>query len=83
MSRIPSIADVYMTLLVETGGVAKQIETALRNVDARKIGREIGRELQQGVKDVKVDVQADTTKARQELTRLEREKPTVTVQAKV
>jgi hypothetical protein len=60
---VPSIADVYVTVLVETRKVASGIERALRDVDddvrqaAKRWSREIERELG---KEVDVTIGADT-----------------------
>src|SRR6476619_4824080 len=74
-----SIADVYVTLLPETGRLADGIKRALLGLDGdmRKAGQRWGRQIQQGIKDVTGDVKADTKPAKKELEKLEKEKHTV------
>src|SRR6476619_6181059 len=80
-----SIADVYVTLLPETGKLADGIKRALLGLDGdmRKAGQRWGKEIQQGIKDVTVDVKADTKPAKKELEKLEKEKHTATVEVEV
>ena len=80
-----NIADVYVSVLPETSKIASGIERALRDVDVKAIARhwreEIERELKRA--DTKVKVDADTAPAKRELTKLERERRTATIHAKV
>jgi len=64
-----SIADVFVTVLPETSKIADGIKRALAGLDddMRKAGQRWGKEIQRGLKDVEVDVSADTAKARKEI----------------
>jgi phage-related protein len=72
---MPSIADVYVTILPETSRVADGIRRALRSVDADmyRSGRRWGDEIKRGMGDVGLDVDADTSKARRQVKDLDRE----------
>lgn len=72
---MPSIADVYVTILPETSRVADGIRRALRSVDDDfyRAGKRAGREFNRGMGDVGVEVDADTTKARSEIKALDRD----------
>lgn len=68
-----SIADVYVTVLPETGRIADGIKKALRDADddvrqaAKRWRRDIDRELGKP----EVDVDADTSKAKREVEKLD------------
>ena len=68
-----SIADVYVTVLPETGRIADGIKKALRDADddvrqaAKRWRRDIDRELCKP----EVDVDADTSKAKREVEKLD------------
>lgn len=64
-----SISDVYVTVLPETSKVADGIKRAFREVDpeARRAGDRWGKEIEQGIGKPKVELQADTAKARAEI----------------
>jgi hypothetical protein len=66
---MPSIADLYVTVMPETSKIADGIVRAFREVDpkATEAGRRWGREIQRGMDDVKVELKADTTKAKAEI----------------
>lgn len=66
---MPSIADLYVTIMPETSKIADVIVRAFREVDpkAREAGRRWGREIEQGIDDVRVDLKADTAKAKAEI----------------
>ena len=68
-----SIADVYVTVIPETGRIADGIKKALRDADddvrqaAKRWRRDIDRELGKP----EVDVDADTSKAKREVEKLD------------
>lgn len=66
---MPAIAEIYATVLPETSKIADGIVRAFREVDpkAREAGRRWGREIQQGMDDVKVELKADTAKAKAQI----------------
>ena len=67
---MPSIADVYVTVLVETGQVADAMVRAFREVDpkAREAGKRWAKEIQTGMTGgVDVELKADTTKAKEDI----------------
>jgi hypothetical protein len=67
---VPSIADVYITVLPSTAGLADGIVRALREVDpkAREAGQRWAREIQTGMGGgVDVDLKADTAKAKEQI----------------
>jgi hypothetical protein len=70
---VASIADVYVTVLPETGRIADGIKKALRDADddvrqaAKRWRRDIDRELGKP----EVDVDADTSKAKREVEKLD------------
>jgi hypothetical protein len=76
-----SIADVYVTVLPETSKVADGIQKAFREVDkdAREAGGRWKKEIEGQLKDVKVNVDADTTKAKAEIDAMSRKDVTVNV----
>jgi hypothetical protein len=70
---VASIADVYVTVIPETGRIADGIKKALRDADddvrqaAKRWRRDIDRELGKP----EVDVDADTSKAKREVEKLD------------
>jgi hypothetical protein len=70
---VAAIADVYVTVLPETGRIADGIKKALRDADddvrqaAKRWRRDIDRELGKP----EVDVDADTSKAKREVEKLD------------
>lgn len=66
---MPSIADIYVTCMPETSAIASGIVRAFREVDpkAAEAGRRWGQEIQRGIGDARVELKADTTKAKAEL----------------
>lgn len=66
---MPSIADIFVTVMPETAQIASGISRAFREVDpaAAEAGRRWGREIQRGLGDAKVELKADTTKAKAEI----------------
>lgn len=66
---MPSIATLYVDVMPSTAKVADGIVRAFREVDpkAREAGRRWGREIQQGMDDVKVELKADTAKAKAQI----------------
>jgi phage-related protein len=66
---LPSIADIYVTLLPETSQIADGITRSLREVDPKvaEASRRWGREIQEGIAGVQVDVKAETAKAKAEI----------------
>jgi len=75
---------VYVEVLPVTGKIASGIEKALRDVDVRKIARHWGQQIEKELsRDVDVKVGADTTKAKKELDKLDREKHSATVDVDV
>jgi hypothetical protein len=75
---LASIADVFRdrTSPPETSRIAAGIERALRDVDVRATAKRWGREIEQGLGEPTVDVKADTTPAKRDIERLEKEKHT-------
>lgn len=81
-----SIATLYAEVLPETSKIAAGITSAFRKVDpeAREAGRRWGREIQQGLGEAKVELKADTAKAKAEIQDAARDqKATVEVNADV
>lgn len=72
---MPSIADVYVTILPETSRVADGIRRALRQVDSDmfRAGKRWGDEIKRGMGDADIDVDADTSKARRRVKDLDRD----------
>lgn len=66
---MPSITETYVTVLPETSRLADGIVRALREVDpkAAEAGKRWGREIERGIGKPKVELQADTTKAKAEM----------------
>jgi hypothetical protein len=66
---VPSIADVYTTVFPETSKIAPMVTAAFREVDssAREAGRRWGREIQEGLGEAKINLNADTSKAKSEI----------------
>lgn len=66
---MPSIAELYATVLPETSQIASGIVRAFREVDpkAAEAGRRWGQEIQRGIGDARVELKADTSKARAEI----------------
>uniref|UniRef100_UPI003F718DA2 phage tail protein n=1 Tax=Mycobacterium intracellulare TaxID=1767 RepID=UPI003F718DA2 len=66
---MPSIADIYVTLLPETSRISDGIVRAFREVDpkAAEAGRRWGQEIQRGLGEARVELKADTAKAKAEL----------------
>lgn len=66
---MPSIADVYTTVLPETSAIAPGIVKALRAVDndAYQAGKRWGREIQRGMDDVTVNLKVDAAKAKAQI----------------
>lgn len=64
-----SIATLYAEVLPETSKIAAGLTAAFRKVDpeAREAGRRWGREIQQGLGEAKVELKADTAKAKAEI----------------
>ena len=54
-------------MLPSTAKIASGIEKALREVDVRKTAQRWGREIEQGIGKPKVEVTADTTKAKKKI----------------
>ena len=71
---MPSIADVFVTVLSETSKISDGIVRALREVDpkAREAGRRWAREIETGMGSPKVQLDADTTKAKKEIEKVEK-----------
>ena len=80
---MPSIASVFVEVLPETAKVARGIERALKDVDVRAIAKRWGREIEQGLGKPEVEVTADTTTAKRELDKLEKEKHTAHIKVEV
>lgn len=79
-----SIADVWVTVAPETSKVASGIKRVFRELDddAAEAGRRWGNEIQRGIGKVKVDVDADTSKATAQIDAMSRDrKATVEVDA--
>jgi hypothetical protein len=73
---MPSIADVYVTILPETSRVADGIRRALRSLDDDfyKAGRRWGREIDRGLGDKKkLIVDGDTDPAQRKIRQLDRD----------
>jgi hypothetical protein len=66
---MPSIADVYVTILPETSQVGDGIKRALRKLDGDfyASGQRWGREIKRGLKDVDINIDADTTAAKRKI----------------
>jgi hypothetical protein len=66
---LPSIADVFVTVLPETRKLAPQIVAAFKEVDpkAREAGQRWGRLIQEGLANPNVTLEADTVPAEAEL----------------
>ncbi|MDP7729491.1 transglycosylase family protein [Mycobacterium sp. TY813] len=66
---MPAIAELYATVMPETSKIADGIVRAFREVDpkAREAARRWGREIESGLDNVKVELKADTTKAKAEI----------------
>lgn len=73
-----SIADIYVTLLPETSRIADGVVRAFREVDpkAAEAGRRWGQEIQRGIGDARVELKADTTKAKAEIDEASRKRDT-------
>jgi hypothetical protein len=78
---VASIADVYVTVLPETSKVADGIRRAFKETDkdAREAGGRWKKEIEGQLNDVKVKVDADTTKARAEIDAMSRKDISVNV----
>lgn len=72
---MPSIADVYVTILPETSRVADGIRRALRTLDDDfyRSGKRWGGEIKRGLGDVGIEVDADTARARRKVQELDRD----------
>lgn len=66
---MPSIAELYATVLPETSQIASGIVRAFREVDpkAAEAGRRWGQEIQRGIGETRVELKADTAKARADI----------------
>jgi hypothetical protein len=64
---MPSIAETYVSVFPETSKIAAGIKAAFAEVDGKETGRRLGREIQQGIGETKVDLKADTAKAKAEI----------------
>lgn len=66
---MPSIATLYAEVLPSTAKIAEGIVRAFREVDpkAAEAGRRWGQEIQRGLGDARVELKADTAKARAEI----------------
>lgn len=64
---MPSIAETYVTIFPDTSRIAAGVKEAFAKIDGKETGRRLGREIQEGIGNVKVDVDADTTKAKAEI----------------
>lgn len=75
---MPSIAELYCTVMPETSQIADGIVRAFREVDpkAAEAGRRWGREIQRGLGDTTVELKADTTKAKAEIDEASRKRDT-------
>lgn len=66
---MPSIVDLYATVLPETSKIADGVVRAFREVDpaAAEAGRRWGREIQRGLGEANIELKADTAKAKAEI----------------
>ncbi|WP_368834364.1 transglycosylase family protein [Mycobacterium intracellulare] len=66
---MPSLAEIYVEVLPSTAKIADGIVRGLREADPKvaEAARRWGREIQSGIGGVKVDVEADTAKAKAEI----------------
>lgn len=66
---MPSIVDLYATILPETSKIADGVVRAFREVDpaAAEAGRRWGREIQRGLGEANIELKADTAKAKAEI----------------
>lgn len=71
---MPSIADVFVTVLPETSQIASRVKNAFRAVDddALEAGKRWGRKIEAGLGTIKVNIDADVTPARTAFEHLER-----------
>ncbi len=71
-----SIADIYVTVMPETSRIADGIARAFREVDpkAAEAGRRWGQEIQRGIGEARVELKADTSKARAEIDEASKDK---------
>ena len=69
-----SIADVYVEILPVTGKISDGIKRALLGVDddVRKAAKRWKSEIDRELGDAEVEVDADTTKARKEIEKVEK-----------
>lgn len=75
---MPSIADLWVEVLPETSRIADGIVRAFRQVDpkAAEAGRRWGQEIQRGLGDTRVELKADTAKAKAEIDEASRKRDT-------
>lgn len=81
---MPSIVDLYATVLPETSKIADGVVRAFREVDpaAAEAGRRWGREIQRGLGEANIELKADTAKAKAEIDEAAKDKKaTVEVKA--
>lgn len=81
---MPSIVDLYATILPETSKIADGVVRAFREVDpaAAEAGRRWGREIQRGLGEANIELKADTAKAKAEIDEAAKDKKaTVEVKA--
>jgi uncharacterized membrane protein YfbV (UPF0208 family) len=66
---VPSITDTWVTVMPETRKLAEGIKKAFRELDstAREAGQRWGREIERGIGEAKVELKADTGRARAEI----------------
>lgn len=66
---MPSIVDLYATILPETSKIADGVVRAFREVDpaAAEAGRRWGREIQRGLGEANIELKADTARAKAEI----------------
>lgn len=75
---MPSIADIFVEVMPSTAKIADGIVRAFREVDpkAAEAGRRWGQEIQRGIGDARVELKADTTKAKAEIDEASRKRDT-------
>lgn len=80
-----SLADVYVSVIPSTEKLSDGIKKALLGLDGdmRRAGQRWGREIERGLKDVDVEVDADTTKAKKEIKAVEKGRYTAKVKVDV
>lgn len=73
---MPSIVDLYATVLPETSKIADGVVRAFREVDpaAAEAGRRWGREIQRGLGEANIELKADTAKAKAEINEAAKDK---------